>query len=99
MHIHSPSWFLLSTSATAHISLNAFVPAMLSTVFALVTVCARWYSRIVCRPGHVGAEDWCVSGAMVRTIFLWHFQGVRRGANDMADDVNLYYWNDWWRYV
>lgn len=66
MHIHSPSWFVLSASATAHISLNALVPATLFTVLALIMVCARWYSRIVCRPGHVGPEDWCASWAMVR---------------------------------
>jgi hypothetical protein len=65
MHHHSPSWFMLSSAATAHIGIDAIVPAVLFTGLALLMVAARWYSRIVCRPGYVGLEDYFVSITMV----------------------------------
>ncbi|KAH7413936.1 hypothetical protein DE146DRAFT_783683 [Phaeosphaeria sp. MPI-PUGE-AT-0046c] len=86
MHLHSPSWFVLSTSATAHIALNALIPATICTALALVTVYARWYSRIVCRPGHVGAEDWCVSVAMMMSICITGLIGGEYLLDSMHDD-------------
>jgi hypothetical protein len=62
---HSPSWFMLSSAATAHIRYDVLVLAVLFTGTAVVMVAARWYSRIVCRPGHVGMEDYFVSIAVV----------------------------------
>jgi hypothetical protein len=62
---HSPSWLVLSPQATAHIHLDALFPAALFTVLAIVMVGLRWYSRLVCRPGYVGCEDWFVTVAVV----------------------------------
>jgi hypothetical protein len=70
MQHHSPTWYLLSSQATAHIGYDALVPAVVFTVLALCMVLARWYSRVCCMPRTVGTEDWCVSIAMVRFLLV-----------------------------
>lgn len=61
----SPSWYMLSSKATAHIRYDALIPAAVFTNLALVVVGLRWYSRAVAKTGRVGMEDWLVSVAMV----------------------------------
>jgi hypothetical protein len=61
---------MLSSAATAHIGYDALVPAVLVTGLAGLMVAARWYSRIVCRPRHVGLEDYLVSIAMVCCVCI-----------------------------
>jgi hypothetical protein len=56
---------MLSSAATAHLQADTLVPAVLVTGLAVCMVLLRWYSRIVCRPGHVGLEDYFVSIAVV----------------------------------
>jgi hypothetical protein len=75
IHHHSPSWFVLSAAATAHLRIDTLVPAVLVTGLAVCMVFLRWYSRIVCRPGHVGLKDYLVSIAMVCSV---GWQGQRR---------------------
>ncbi|KAH7067946.1 hypothetical protein FB567DRAFT_634614 [Paraphoma chrysanthemicola] len=68
MHKHSPSWFMLSSKATAHIRCNALVPAVVFTFVALCVVCLRWYSRAVSKAGGLRMEDWLVNVAMALSI-------------------------------
>ncbi|KAF2826620.1 hypothetical protein CC86DRAFT_292356 [Ophiobolus disseminans] len=68
MHTHSPSWFMLSSQATAHIHYDALLPAVLCTALALVIVGLRWYSRMMSRKGSVGTEDWMVTLAMLLSV-------------------------------
>jgi hypothetical protein len=56
---------MLSSAATAHIRNDALVTAIVFTICAYGMVLLRWYSRIVCRPGHVGWDDYLISIAMV----------------------------------
>jgi hypothetical protein len=63
--MHSPSWFMFSSKATAHIRFDALIPAIVITGLALVVVGLRWYSRAVAKTGKVGMEDWIVTVAMV----------------------------------
>ena len=65
MHHHSPSWYILSSKATAHIRLDALVPSLVLTILAFCMVLLRWFSRLVCRPGHIGLEDYLISIAVV----------------------------------
>jgi hypothetical protein len=61
---------MLSSAATAHIRYDALVPAVLFTGLAVCMVLLRWYSRVVCRPGHVGVEDILISIAMVNLLWV-----------------------------
>lgn len=65
MQHHSPSWYILSSQATAHIRLDALVSAIVFTALAFCMVLLRWFSRLVCRPGHVALEDYLISIAVV----------------------------------
>lgn len=56
---------MLSAEATAHIRNDALVTAIVFTVCAYAMVLLRWYSRLVCRPGHVGWDDYSISIALV----------------------------------
>lgn len=67
MHKHSPSWYVLSSKATADIGLDALVPTVILTILALLIVVLRWYSRIVMsRKGRLEVEDYLVALATVR---------------------------------
>ncbi|KAF2024122.1 hypothetical protein EK21DRAFT_118088 [Setomelanomma holmii] len=67
MHKHSPSWFMLSSEATTHIGLDALVPAVNFTFFALCIVCLRWYSRSMSRTDF-RTEDYLITLALVLSI-------------------------------
>ncbi|KAH5496035.1 hypothetical protein HBI52_195650 [Parastagonospora nodorum] len=64
MHHHSPSWYILSSEATAHIRLDALAPAIVFTIIAFCMVLFRWFSRLVCRPRYFGLEDYLISIAV-----------------------------------
>lgn len=57
MHTESPSWFVLSQNATANLGLTALLPALVLTIFALLVVLLRWYSKIRLMPGTWHFED------------------------------------------
>ncbi|KAH5474865.1 hypothetical protein HBI41_084320 [Parastagonospora nodorum] len=65
MHHHSPSWYILSSEATAHIRLDALAPAIVFTIIAFCMVLFRWFSRLVCRPRYFGLEDYLISIAVL----------------------------------
>jgi hypothetical protein len=65
MRHHSPSWFMLSSEAIAHIHNDVLIKAIVFTICAYGMVLLRWYSRIVCRPEHFGLDDCLTSIAMV----------------------------------
>ncbi|KAF1918624.1 hypothetical protein BDU57DRAFT_116496 [Ampelomyces quisqualis] len=89
MHHHSPSWYILSPAATAHISYDALIPAAMLTSLAICLVALRWYSRIKCRPGHVACEDWFISVAMILSLCFTALIGgeilLDRQNNDRED--------------
>ncbi|KAH3912526.1 hypothetical protein HBH56_116160 [Parastagonospora nodorum] len=70
MHHHSPSWYILSSEATAHIRLDALAPAIVFTIIAFCMVLFRWFSRLVCRPGYIGLEDYLISIAVLLSICI-----------------------------
>ncbi|KAH5154251.1 hypothetical protein HBI73_064610 [Parastagonospora nodorum] len=70
MHHHSPSWYILSSEATAHIRLDALAPAIVFTIIAFCMVLFRWFSRLVCRPRYFGLEDYLISIAVLLSICI-----------------------------
>ncbi|OAL43367.1 hypothetical protein IQ07DRAFT_650204 [Pyrenochaeta sp. DS3sAY3a] len=68
MHSHSPSWFVLSSSATANIGLDALVSSAIFTAVAMIMVGLRWGSRMCSPKGTVGVEDYFVTVALVFSI-------------------------------
>lgn len=65
MYARSPSWFVLSSKATADISYEALLPTVILTALASVMVVLRWCSRVCSRSITIGPEDYCVTAAMV----------------------------------
>ncbi|KAH6321635.1 hypothetical protein HBI38_096260 [Parastagonospora nodorum] len=78
MHHHSPSWYILSSEATAHIRLDALAPAIVFTIIAFCMVLFRWFSRLVCRPRYFGLEDYLISIAVLLSICI---TGIIGGGN------------------
>ncbi|CAO2647067.1 Nn.00g079890.m01.CDS01 [Neocucurbitaria sp. VM-36] len=69
MHSHSPSWFVLSSKATADIRHPALIPAVVFTALAVFMVMLRWYSRVVySSPGSIGTEDYFLTAALLMSI-------------------------------
>ena len=64
MHIHSPSWFVLSQQATANLQQSALIPSLVFTTLALIVVVLRWYSRIRLAPDTWHIEDFIISAAL-----------------------------------
>ncbi|KAF2845134.1 hypothetical protein T440DRAFT_545507 [Plenodomus tracheiphilus IPT5] len=67
MHGHSPSWFILSSEATADIHIDTLVPAIVFTVLACVMVALRWYGRL-CSACGIKTEDYFVTAALLLSI-------------------------------
>lgn len=65
MHDHSPSWFVLRSKATANISYEALLPAVIFTSLASFMVMLRWCSRLYSRSAKIGVDDYFVTAAMV----------------------------------
>ncbi|KAH5251600.1 hypothetical protein HBI71_154770 [Parastagonospora nodorum] len=82
MHHHSPSWYILSSEATAHIRLDALAPAIVFTIIAFCMVLFRWFSRLVCRPRYFGLEDYLISIAVLLSICI---TGIIGGGNQHTD--------------
>ncbi|KAH4930884.1 hypothetical protein HBI24_117830 [Parastagonospora nodorum] len=82
MHHHSPSWYILSSEATAHIRLDALAPAIVFTIIAFCMVLFRWFSRLVCRPRYFGLEDYLISIAVLLSICI---TGIISGGNQHTD--------------
>jgi hypothetical protein len=61
----SPSWFVLGQNATANLGLTALLPALVLTIFALLVVLLRWYSKICLRPGTWHFDDVLFTLALV----------------------------------
>lgn len=65
MHNHSPSWFVLSSEATADIRFEALIPAVLLTALATCIITLRWYSRLCATSSGIQIEDSLVTIALV----------------------------------
>lgn len=65
MQSRSPSWFVLSSKATADIRHEALIPAVVFTALAVFMVILRWYSRLYFTSGSIRTEDYLVTAALV----------------------------------
>lgn len=65
MESRSPSWFVLSSKATADIRYEALIPAVTFSALAILVVVLRWYSRVYSTAGSIGTEDYLVTLALV----------------------------------
>ncbi|KAL6173624.1 hypothetical protein ACJQWK_01164 [Exserohilum turcicum] len=84
MYARSPSWFVLSSKATADISYEALLPTVILTALASVMVVLRWCSRVCSRSITIGPEDYCVTAAMVFSAGFTAVVG-REFSIDVAD--------------
>jgi len=85
MHSHSPSWFVLSSEATANIHVESLVTAIVSTGLASCMVALRWYSRVCATSCGVKTEDYLVTAALVRLgKNLWIYAELDRYSRSVA---------------
>ncbi|KAF3032394.1 hypothetical protein E8E12_003884 [Didymella heteroderae] len=79
MHIHSPSWFVLSQKATANLSHSALIPSLVFTTLAFLIVMFRWISRLCLAPGTWYREDVLVTLATLMSIGMTAVVGAEYG--------------------
>jgi len=90
MHSESPSWFVLSQNATANLGLTALLPALILTIFALLVMLLRWYSKIRLMPGTWHFEDVLFTLALLLSVGMTAVIGAEYRV-DMAptNDIDL----------
>lgn len=88
MRTHSPSWFILSSEATADIQIDALVPAIVFTILASIMVGLRWYSRLYSACG-VKTEDYLVTAALILSIGNTAVIGAEYRVDSRRKDLDL----------
>ncbi|KAF1363417.1 hypothetical protein EJ07DRAFT_152231 [Lizonia empirigonia] len=79
MHVHSPTWFVLSQQATANLQQSALIPSLVFTSLAVLIVMLRWYSRIRLTPGTWHVEDFVITIALLLSIGMTAVVGAEFG--------------------